>query len=142
MKNQITQTSTDISGNLACTNEFHRRNAEKWRKCNTQSERSIIERETGVRYSCLLELPYFDATRMSIVDPMHNLLLGTAKLMIELWQSLGILNSRDFEAIQKRVDSSCVQVILAGCHERFPLLSLVSPQSNGKTGQFTFPFMA
>ena len=29
--------------------------------------------------SVLLELPYFDAPRMNIVDPMHNLFLGSAK---------------------------------------------------------------
>ena len=32
-----------------------------------------------IRYSCLLQLPYFDPVRMTILDPMHNFYLGTAK---------------------------------------------------------------
>ena len=59
------------------TNEHHRSEALKSRSCVTKSERKNIERKSGVRYSCLLELPYFNAQRMCIVDPMHNLLLGT-----------------------------------------------------------------
>ena len=42
---------------------------------------------------------------MCVVDPMHNLLLGTSKMMVELWKSSGILTIKDFELIQSRVDS-------------------------------------
>lgn len=47
---------------------------------------SIQDAETlyGLRYSVLLELPYFDPIRYPIVDPMHNLYLGTGKHMIEV----------------------------------------------------------
>lgn len=38
-----------------------------------------MESELGCRYSILLELPYFDPIRMTIIDPMHNLFLGSAK---------------------------------------------------------------
>ena len=61
------------------TNDAHRAAALKYRDCNTKTQQKEIEREHGVRYSILLELLYFDAPRMCIVDPMHNLLLGTAK---------------------------------------------------------------
>ena len=46
---------------------------------STKAALNAIERETGVRYTILLELPYFDPARMCIIDPMHNLFLGTAK---------------------------------------------------------------
>lgn len=42
---------------------------------------------------------------MCIIDPMHNLLLGTAKHTIELWKRLSILDSKCFEVVQQRVDS-------------------------------------
>ncbi len=42
------------------------------------SSNVAAQAKDGVRYSVLLELPYFDAPRMCIVDPMHNLLLGSA----------------------------------------------------------------
>ena len=61
-----------------------------------------IERRSGVRYSCLLELPYFNAPCMCIVDPM---LLSTSKRMVEPWKSSNILNVKDFEVSQSRVDS-------------------------------------
>ena len=79
--------------------------ASKYKKCNTHSEQQQIERAYGIRYSILLELPSFDASRMCVVDPMHNLLLGTAKHMLELWKSLGNLSSKQYDEIQDRVDS-------------------------------------
>ena len=41
---------------------------------------------------------------MCIIDPMHNL-LGTANHMVEVWKSMKILTEKNFEDIQKRVDS-------------------------------------
>lgn len=41
--------------------------------CNTKAQRSNIEISTGYRYTSLLKLPYFNPTRMLILDPMHNL---------------------------------------------------------------------
>ena len=84
------------------TNDHHRTEAMKSYNAATKNE---IERRSGVRYSCLIGLPYFNAPRMCIFDPMHNLLLGTSKLMIELWKTLGVLDNKDFELIQSRVDS-------------------------------------
>ena len=88
-----------------CTNDHHRSQAMKCRSCVTKSDRIEIERASGVRYSCLLELPYFNAPRMCIIDPMHNLLLGTSKMMVEIWKTSGILSVKDFAVIQLRVDS-------------------------------------
>ena len=87
------------------TNHLHREVAHKYQQCNTRSEQQQLECNYGVRYSLLLELPYFDAARMCVVDPMHNLLLGTAKHMVELWKKLGIMTSKQYEDIQTRVDS-------------------------------------
>lgn len=42
---------------------------------------------------------------MCIVDPMHNLYLGTAKHMIETWKSLKIITQEDFSTMQERVNS-------------------------------------
>lgn len=42
---------------------------------------------------------------MCVVDPMHNLLLGTAKHMLSIWKSRGILSHKDFDLIQQKVDS-------------------------------------
>lgn len=63
-----------------------------------------MEREFGIRYSVLSDLCYFDMPRMCIIDPMHNLLLGTAKRMVEVWKTLNILSSAYFDNIQERVN--------------------------------------
>lgn len=41
---------------------------------------------------------------MSIIDPMHNMYLGSAKHMVKVWLSTGTLED-SFETIQKRVDT-------------------------------------
>ena len=87
------------------TDEHHRQEAMKSYHSLTKSERMDIEKKSGVRYSCLLELPYFNAPRMCVIDPMHNLLLGTSKMMVELWKSSNILSPVDFELIQSKVNS-------------------------------------
>ena len=87
------------------TGSMHKSTALEHQKCTTRTKQLGIERDTGVRYSVLVELPYFDAPKMCIIDPMHNLLLGTAKHMVELWKNLGLLTDKDFVTIQERVDS-------------------------------------
>ena len=61
------------------TNEIHRFDIHKIQQAKTKTEWDKLESEHGCRYSVLLQLPYFDPTQMSIIDPMHNLFLGTTK---------------------------------------------------------------
>ena len=67
------------------------------------AEQKRVLSKLGVRYSMLLDLPYFDPIRVHIIDPMHNLLLGRAKHMMQVWTKLGILNHTNFATIQERV---------------------------------------
>ena len=61
------------------------------------------------RYSILLDLPYFDPVRMTVVDPMHNLFLGTAKYLIKnVWIQQDILTKSTMMAIQNTIDSMSV----------------------------------
>jgi len=59
---------------------------------------------TGVRYSVLYQLPYYDAVRFTLIDPMHNLLLGTAKHVLNTWIKEGILEINDIFKLQARVN--------------------------------------
>lgn len=85
--------------------ETHRMHAENHRKATTAKERNTIERDYGCRYSVLLDLPYYDVIRMFVVDPMHNLLLGTSKRMIEVWRSFGYITDSHLKLIQEKVDN-------------------------------------
>ena len=70
----------------------------------TGKERQGIERSHGVRYTVLLSLPYYNAITFCMIDPMHNLLLGSAKTFVKLWIQRSN-PSRDFSCIQKEVDA-------------------------------------
>lgn len=75
----------------------------------TKTELQKAESQLGCRYSVLLKLPYFNAHRMLIVDPMHNLFLGTAKHFLKnILVGQKIINQTDFAVIQERVDSVIV----------------------------------
>ena len=88
------------------TNSEHRKQAEEIRMVNTLGAREELETKYGIRYTCLLELPYYDAIRMStIVDPLHNLYLGTAKhILKDVWLGRGIISHRSLESLQDKMD--------------------------------------
>ncbi|XP_065892610.1 uncharacterized protein [Dysidea avara] len=70
---------------------------------DSEAERKRITKGFGVRYSCLVELSYFDPIRFSVVDPMHNLYLGTAKHMMNIWVDNKILTKHHFDIIEEIV---------------------------------------
>ena len=57
----------------------HRELAEQCRQIEDPVERNKFALEHGVRWSALLELPYFDPVRMTIIDPMHAIFQGIMK---------------------------------------------------------------
>ncbi|KAG1469780.1 hypothetical protein G6F56_003062 [Rhizopus delemar] len=63
----------------------NKENALAWKACINESEREKLEKENGTRWSELHRLSYFDCIRCSLVDPMHNLFMGTANRMVYLW---------------------------------------------------------
>ena len=75
-----------------------------WKFARTLADRNKIEREYGVRYTELLKLPYFDTARFSVIDPLHNILLGTPKRMISIWKEKGYLSTAQLDTIQAQCD--------------------------------------
>jgi len=63
----------------------HKRNCEKLKAAKSQSEYGRLSSLYGVHYSALCKLEYFDCVRFHVIDPMHNLFLGTAKYVFKLW---------------------------------------------------------
>jgi len=57
------------------TNRSCRQSAKQFRRAGPSAGENIAN-QTGIRWSQLLRLPYFDPSRFVVVDPMHNLLLG------------------------------------------------------------------
>ena len=98
-------TNIDRTKWLPRTKADHKAKAFSYRDARIHMEQKVIEREHGVRYSVLNELPYFDPPRVCVIDPMHNLLLGTSKCMMSVWKSSGILQEANFDIIQEHVNS-------------------------------------
>ncbi|KAG2192673.1 hypothetical protein INT47_009243 [Mucor saturninus] len=82
------------------TKEENRQHATMWKNARTLVERKQLEVENGVRWSELHRLAYFEPVRATIVDPMHNLFLGTAKRMMEKWILCGHLDDNDLCEMQ------------------------------------------
>lgn len=83
----------------------HKITCNNLKKCKSLNERTSMESRTGIKYSILTELPYFDPIRFTIVDPMHNLFLGTAKHMMKIWTENGLITKDQMKVVQTRVDS-------------------------------------
>ena len=87
------------------TNENHCTAALKIKHAKTRAERSKLEQKEGIRFGELTRLPYFDSMNFFAIDPMHNLLLGTAKRMLTLWKKSDTLTNENLMCIQVCVDS-------------------------------------
>ncbi len=82
----------------------HHRNANEILKATCSSQQKKLERTLGARYTELLGLPYYDCIRFVVIDPMHNLLLGTAKYLFHKWIQLGLLKQDQLKMIQDHID--------------------------------------
>ena len=81
----------------------HRQVSQQYSTLQSRARQIDLEKEYGVRYSILLELPYFNPIRMAVVDPMHNLFLGTAKYVTQFWIEHDILTKQHLTTIEKIV---------------------------------------
>ena len=91
------------------TNSKHRNDVKMILKCTSKTQRQKMESELGCRYSVLLKLPYFDPIRMTIIDPMHNMYIGTAKHILRaVWLEQNLITKKQLEIVQNRVDSVVV----------------------------------
>ena len=91
------------------TGSEHRMLATRQICMTTKSYRDDAESSSSCRYSVLLELPYFDAPHMLIVDPMHNLFLRCAKhFMKSILIDKMVLSNAQFDLLQQRIDRAFV----------------------------------
>lgn len=72
--------------------------------CKTPTERMLKQAEFGTRFSVLSWLFYFDAIKYTIIDMMHNMLLGTPSRLIKIWLDLGLLDKASLRKIQDLLD--------------------------------------
>lgn len=62
------------------TNEDHRKHCQEIGAIfQEEGAKTALDDAVSSKGVCYTELPYFDPTRFRVVDPMHNLFLGTGK---------------------------------------------------------------
>ncbi|EDO29689.1 predicted protein [Nematostella vectensis] len=81
------------------TNDIHRLHANSALNASCKTQLQQVVRDTGARYSALYQLPYYDAVRFLVIDPMHCLFLGIAKHCLTLWKQEGLLSDKDFRLL-------------------------------------------
>ena len=86
------------------TKELHRVHGNLWRSCRTEGLRAECLSTSGYLYSPFNDLVYCDLIRYAVIDPMHALLLGLAKHLLQILTNMNILKKSVFAAIQKRMD--------------------------------------
>ena len=82
----------------------HRVDCDKYKKATTKAAQNKIVKEKGVRYCELLKLPYFNPICHRVVDPMHNLLLGTAKHVMHTWNDQKIKTDSHFKKMGEIIE--------------------------------------
>ena len=90
--------------------------AQQYMKARTKSAQKEIVSEYGIRFSILTHLPYFDIVRMHVVDPMHNLLLGTPKHMMHILTQNDVISKAQFDTISK----TAAKINVPRCAGRIP----------------------
>jgi hypothetical protein len=64
-----------------------RNTATEWHRCQTIKDRQALAKETGIRWSPLYDLPYFDPIRHLVLGFMHNTLEGILQTHLrDIWK--------------------------------------------------------
>ncbi|KAL6299004.1 hypothetical protein BKA93DRAFT_753720 [Sparassis latifolia] len=75
--------------------EEHRQHAQEYLQEMDPQRRAEFFMQHATQYYELSHLPYFDAVRMTVVDPMHNILLGVVKTQwLDAWINTKALRER------------------------------------------------
>ena len=85
------------------TKEKHREHGKQWRSCRTKERRTECVSLFGYLYTPFHDLVYCDSIRYAVIDPMHALLLGLAKHLLQILTDMNILKKSVFAAMQKRM---------------------------------------
>jgi hypothetical protein len=80
--------------------------AEQWLSCINNQERDNHVKRTGIRWSELYRLKYFDPVKFMVVDPIHCLFLGIGKwIMKQCLLDHGKLSKDQLIILEKRMSN-------------------------------------
>ena len=81
---------------------LHRSHCQEILQETTKNGMRKMESKYGLRYSVLLDLPYFVPVCFTAIDTMHNLCLGTGKHAFKVWVNLNVLSSENLAEIDRK----------------------------------------
>ncbi|CAG8475836.1 5214_t:CDS:2 [Cetraspora pellucida] len=84
-------------------------------KIGDSTTQKKLFQQHGIRWTCLLELSYIDIPRFTMIDPMHNIFLGTSKCIVQhAWMNSGSpkLSIKHLYKIQNLIDATPLPVDL------------------------------
>ena len=84
------------------SSQQHRRDACRVKNCTSESASEKLASQLGLRYTVLLEIPYYKSIEMCVIDPMHNLFLRTAKRLFSKWIENDIITKEGLEKILQK----------------------------------------
>ena len=125
-------TKIDFSGFEPCpprSNNEHRLQAQEILNQTTAGDCANLEQQFGTRYTELMLLPYFDCVRFHIIDPMHSLFTGTAKLIMKnVWldPEKSLLDKNNLQQIQEKMDKLKVPASVGRMPKKIQLWGLYS----------------
>ena len=106
--------ATNVSENLTTLDtivtigNYEQRELIGYNVMNLQQKKTVTsmrkkESQYGVRYSVLLALRYFDPVKFTVIDPMHNLLLGTGKHVFKVWMDLRMFTTAQLKEFESTI---------------------------------------
>ena len=100
--------------NWTLRNKQHRDRVLQVKTERTSSTSRKAESLLGVYYSVLLSLPYFDPIHFIVIDPMHNLYLGSGKHVFKVWIDRKLITMKELEQFEEKMKRFTVPSS-AGC---------------------------
>ena len=99
----------ETTGSYVLIYSRHRSDVITIKACTTKTEMEKLESQLGYCYSVSLDLSYFCPIEMLLIDPIHNLFLGTAKHFArDLWIGRSFLLPSALSKIEARLKNTVV----------------------------------
>ena len=78
---------------------------------------------------------YFDAMRITSIDPMYNLFLGTAKYVFKLSVKRNLLRKKELDILEQKIHYLDAQQEMNVCHQTLHQTIVVTKNHGEKIGR-------
>jgi hypothetical protein len=83
------------------TKDDHRAAIKRWNAAPNKTQRAAVKKDTGLSYTELIKLSYFDTIEQLTLDPLHLLYLGVAKHVMKHYVEIGVFSDLQLYKMQQ-----------------------------------------